>query len=177
MNKYKIVGLVLLLQMVFVAQGQDEDDVPKIYKYWVELSDKEVSKYSTDKPIVYLTQRAIDRRKKQNIAVTEQDFPVNETYITNINSDFNAQVLSRSRWFNALIVETYEEDVIKGINELSFVKKSTLLGKWDDEDDDMDDEPVERPPEPTVPGERVDSTSSSSSSEADQPPRPLIPPG
>lgn len=140
MNKYKIVGLVLLLQMVFVAQGQDEDDVPKIYKYWVELSDKEVSKYSTDKPIVYLTQRAIDRRKKQNIAVTEQDFPVNETYITNINSDFNAQVLSRSRWFNALIVETYEEDVIKGINELSFVKKSTLLGKWDDEDDDMDDD-------------------------------------
>jgi len=143
MNKIKIIALVLLLQTAFASVGQEED-VPSIYKYWVELNSKEVDKYSVDKPKAFLTQRAIDRRSKQNIAILEQDFPVNEEFIKKINSDFNAAVLSRSRWFNALIIETYDDEVIKDIKELAFVKSIKLLGKWDDDDGDEEEEDAEK---------------------------------
>lgn len=144
MKHIKIIGFVLLLQFSFGALGQDEDsNEDKYYKYWVTLKDKEVSKYSVDKPIVYLTQRAIDRRKKQNIAVTEQDFPVNESYAKKIAADFNATVFSRSRWFNALIVEVYDEETIKEIEKLDFVTGTTLLGEWPVKQDDEDEEELE----------------------------------
>ena len=144
MNYIKTIALVLLLQTGFVSIAQDEEETPSVYKYWVELNSKETGKYSVDKPEVYLTQRAIERRKKQNIEITEQDFPVSEEFISKINSDFNALVLSRSRWFNALIVETYDEDVIKEIKDLDFVKSTKLLGKWSDDEEDEDEDDIKK---------------------------------
>lgn len=141
MRKIKLLGLVLLLQFSFGAVAQEDEETKAMYyKYWVKLKDKETSKYSIEKPLEYLTQRAIDRREKQNIAVTEQDFPVNEAYAKKIQEDFNATVISRSRWFNALIVEVYEEKTMENIKKLDFVTEYTLLGEWEDKEDEEEEE-------------------------------------
>jgi serine protease AprX len=126
MKKY-LVFIAVILMPVLGVYAQEEGDV---YKYWIELKDKEVDKYSVDNPSVFLTQKAVDRRNKQSIEITEQDFPVNEEYVKTLMEETEAKVLARSRWFNALIVETNDKKVYDEILELSFVKGGRFLGEW-----------------------------------------------
>ena len=48
--------------------------------YRIYLSDKNNSPYSIENPSEYLSQRAIDKRIRFNIPITEQDFPINPQY-------------------------------------------------------------------------------------------------
>ena len=49
--------------------------------YYIEFTDKNNTPYSLDNPLEYLSQRAIDRRQAQNIAIDSLDLPVNPSYI------------------------------------------------------------------------------------------------
>jgi len=98
----------------------------RVFKYWVELTDKKDSPYSIDRPEEYLSPRAIARRKKQNITIVENDLPVNRNYIELIESE-GAQILHSSKWFNAVTIQTTDEKAIDRIKALAFVKHTKLL--------------------------------------------------
>ena len=53
-------------------------------KFWVSFSDKANSEYDINQPEKFLSPRALERRKKQSILVTESDLPVNESYLNEI---------------------------------------------------------------------------------------------
>ncbi len=59
----------ILAQAIVLAQ-----DNPR---YLVLFKEKDKTTYSADRPTEFLSQLAVDRRKKQNIPITENDFPVN----------------------------------------------------------------------------------------------------
>lgn len=73
-------------------------------RYLVLFKDKTNSTYSVDKPAEFLSQRAVDRRKKQNIPVTANDLPVNESYLSAIRQT-GAKIIYPTRWFNGALVE------------------------------------------------------------------------
>ena len=77
------------------------------YKYLVLLKDKDGSPYSVNSPLVYLSQKAIDRRFKQGITIKTSDLPPNPTYISCIQQT-GATVIYKSRWMNAVLVEASE---------------------------------------------------------------------
>lgn len=77
------------------------------YKYLVLFKDKDGSPYSVNSPLVYLSQKAIDRRFKQGIAIKTSDLPPNPAYISNIQQT-GATVIYKSRWMNAVLVEATE---------------------------------------------------------------------
>lgn len=77
------------------------------YKYLVLLKDKDGSPYSVNSPLVYLSQKAIDRRFKQGITIKTSDLPPNPTYISSIQQT-GATVIYKSRWMNAVLVEASE---------------------------------------------------------------------
>lgn len=77
------------------------------YKYLVLLKDKDNSPYSINSPLVYLSQKAINRRFKQGITIKTTDFPPNPAYISNIQQT-GATVIYKSRWMNAVLVEATE---------------------------------------------------------------------
>jgi len=79
MNKITLLLLTLLVSSILQSQVAPD-------KYWIKFTDKNNSQYSTDNPEAFLSQRAIDRILKQNIAITENDIPVNQSYINSVVS-------------------------------------------------------------------------------------------
>jgi serine protease AprX len=89
-------------------------------RYLILFKDKINSTYSVDKPTEFLSQRAVDRRKKQNIAITTNDFPVNAGYLFAIRQ-IGAKVIYPTRWFNGALVEASDAQLAQ-IKAMPFYK-------------------------------------------------------
>ena len=80
---YKVSIFLLTL---FVCNGfvsaQNQQVLYK--KYAVYFEDKAQSPYSIDNPEAFLSQRALERRAKAQIAVDESDLPVSPSYIKSV---------------------------------------------------------------------------------------------
>ncbi|VXC29912.1 Peptidase S8 [Flavobacterium sp. 9AF] len=102
--------LFLLLSLFSLAQ---EDA-------WVYFTDKPDEVYYTANPLEMLTQRAIDRRTTQNIALEVKDIPISSTYIAQIEGSSGITVMAKSKWLNALHIRGNQSD-IQALTALSFV--------------------------------------------------------
>ena len=87
----KINFLLLLNVILFDAFSQNAPST-----FVIKFTDKNNTPYSLNSPNSFLSQRAIDRRTSQGIALSAQDIPVNETYVNQI-SMAGAQILNRSK--------------------------------------------------------------------------------
>src|SRR4051812_28246398 len=92
------------------------------HKYFIHFTDKNNSAFSVSNPSAFLSDRSIMRRTNQNIAVTEQDLPVNKNYIDSVSST-GAIVLTRSKWFNGVTVQC-DSATLNSILSLPFVANS-----------------------------------------------------
>jgi serine protease AprX len=90
-------------------------------KYWVKFTDKSNSGFSVDNPIEYLSQRAIERRMRQNISIDISDIPVDQNYIDQVLDIGNIVFLNKSKWLNAIIIETADSNALIEIGNLPFV--------------------------------------------------------
>lgn len=111
---------------LFVLLGFNLNAQQMVYKFWVELSDKNENGYSVNEPEKFLSQRAIDRRKKQGISITDRDLPVTMAYVQGIEAK-GVRVLHSSKWFNAVTIECTDTSIMKEIRKLPFVLGSSLL--------------------------------------------------
>lgn len=88
--------------------AQDAEEA-ELNFYWAAFADKADSPYRVDEPAVFLSPRAIDRRKRSGIAITPQDFPPNPDYLAQLVAA-GGRIHHRSRWLNAAtIVATAEQ--------------------------------------------------------------------
>jgi len=87
---------------------------------WVYFKDKADEAFFMANPLEMLTQKALDRRSKQNIALDSKDIPIAEPYINAIISVVEIKVKAKSKWLNALHVTGSEAD-INGLLGLTFV--------------------------------------------------------
>jgi hypothetical protein len=97
-------------------------------KYFVSFTDKNNSPYSIDNPSEFLTQRAIERRLNQNIAIDLTDIPVNPNYIQGV-AGTGASVLTHSKWMNGVTIFTDNPSVLDAVNALPYVAGVTMLAK------------------------------------------------
>ncbi len=122
MIKKTIFFCVLFIQFVVFSQ---EDA-------WIYLVDKENVATSIANPISILTQKAIDRKARHNIAIDKRDVPVNETYIAQLKNATGIIVLAKSKWFNAVHVRGTQTNIdnlltnpsISFIDYIDFADKS-----------------------------------------------------
>ena len=119
-------GLVLPLVIglgfsTLSAQQLFEQTAP--FKYRIEFKNKNDNPYSTDNPEEFLSQKAIERRNKQNIPVLLNDLPVTPSYIDSLRAA-GAEILTVSRWFNAASVLIEHDSTLGRISKLTFVKGS-----------------------------------------------------
>ena len=88
-------------------------------RYFIRFTDKNNSPYAVSRPTEFLSQRAIDRRVQQRIAVTVRDMPPNPVYVQAVRRT-GARVWYTSRWMNGALVEA--DDAILGrLHGLPFV--------------------------------------------------------
>jgi subtilisin family serine protease len=103
----------------FLSAGWSQRLAPEFY--WIQLKDKKETEYSLDDPASFLSSRAIERRLKQDIAITELDLPVSESYIDSIRST-GVTIHGSSKWFNSVIVKTADSLALDKIASFSFVE-------------------------------------------------------
>lgn len=92
-------------------------------RYWVAFTDKNGSSFSVSNPQQFLSQRAINRRALHGYPVTTQDLPVNASYISQVQAT-GAVIVSRSRWFNGIVVRLTNPAQLSAINALPFVQST-----------------------------------------------------
>ncbi|HYC84279.1 MAG TPA: S8 family peptidase [Chryseosolibacter sp.] len=91
----------------------------QVNRYMVFFKDKNGSLFDVARPYEFLSQKSILRRINQGIEVTEQDLPVNESYVQDVRQT-GAEVYYKSRWFNAILVQC-DQSLLSGIEALTFV--------------------------------------------------------
>jgi serine protease AprX len=116
----------LFLMMMFFLVGNASAQLAAPSKYIVYFTDKNNSPYSLNTPTDYLSQRAVNRRTAQQIAVSDEDLPVNPSYVNQI-ANAGAQVLNRSRWLNAVCIHTTDSNVINAIGALPYVQQISAV--------------------------------------------------
>lgn len=99
--------------------------------YRIYLSDKGNTPYTIDNPSAYLSQRAINKRMRFNIPITEQDLPVDPQYKHQILAlNPLIQPLSVSKWMNTFTVYCPDSMVIPQILNLPFVDSIKAVGAY-----------------------------------------------
>ncbi|SMO69485.1 Por secretion system C-terminal sorting domain-containing protein [Saccharicrinis carchari] len=97
-------------------------------KYFVSFADKNNNTYSLESPSEFLSQRAIARRVKQDIAFIPQDLPVSQAYADSVKR-MGIAVLWASKWLNGVIVESSKHTLMDTLVKVSFVKDVQLIWK------------------------------------------------
>ncbi|GIV38300.1 MAG: serine protease [Thermonema sp.] len=109
-------GLCWLLAGSSAAYAQSNSN---INYYFIPFTDKSNTPYSVTQPEAFLSERAINRRKKLGIPITERDLPVSPAYIEQV-AGTGAQVRYASKWFNGVVVGC-TSDQLTEIEKLTFV--------------------------------------------------------
>jgi hypothetical protein len=119
---FKFFSTIFLICLISSHYAQQDT-----LKYWIQFSDKLNSVYNVDNPSDFLSERAIQRRKKSNIPITEEDLPVNRSYIDSLLIYPSVRLLNTSRWFNAVTISCWDTNDINAINKLPFVTQSQIV--------------------------------------------------
>lgn len=119
MEKYNILILFLFLNLCSIKECLAENF------YRIEFADKNENARLIENPSLFLSERAIQRRAKYKIAVTDQDLPLSNQYLNMLSR--NGKVISKSKWRNSCVMVASQQSVDR-IHEEPFIKKITYLG-------------------------------------------------
>lgn len=90
-------------------------------RYIIKFKDKGTNPFSISNPSQYLSQRALQRRLRYNIAIDSLDLPVTPRYIDSVRSAGIVTVLNASKWLNQVTIRTTDAAALSKINSLPFV--------------------------------------------------------
>ncbi|MBF6627279.1 MAG: S8 family serine peptidase [Proteiniphilum sp.] len=115
--KYLFTLLLLLLSAVSSALPAMQ---PLQYRFRVYLSDKGESGYSLAEPEKFLTEKAIERKKRQAVVIDASDLPISPDYFTLVEKT-GATVVTYSKWMQTLTVQVADSLKIDQLLTLPFV--------------------------------------------------------
>ena len=118
--KFVFISLFLIWTPSLSAQIKVAPD-----RYCIEFTDKKHNNFTLARPGEFLSERALQRRAKQKIEITQADLPVS-SYYTDSLAKMGIEVLNASRWFNSAVVRCADADIEK-IKGLNFIKKTGQL--------------------------------------------------
>src|SRR5438477_10224042 len=96
-------------------------------KYIIRLKDKTGTPFSIDNPSQFLSARAIERRRRQNIFIDETDLPITPAYIDSIRLAGAVTILNKSKWLNQVCIQTTDGAALAKISNFTFVLSSQPL--------------------------------------------------
>lgn len=104
---------------IVVTDGND-------YKFRLVLKDKGQSNLSISNPESFLSPKAIERRRKQNIPIDASDLPISPEYLKAIQQ-IGGTIVAKSKWLNTVSVNCTDEFLIDKYKALPFVKDVILV--------------------------------------------------
>ena len=110
--------LISFLAIALLATGASAQQ--DTLKYRISLKDKAATEYSLKKPEKYLSAKAIERRRKQNLPIDSTDLPVCRKYIDEISKQ-GVKIVVTGKWDNFVTVSCNDTTLIDRIAALPFV--------------------------------------------------------
>ncbi|MEO0059118.1 MAG: hypothetical protein RLZZ312_765 [Bacteroidota bacterium] len=98
----KITVLITILISYFAYSQQDA---------WVYFNAKPNATAFFANPLSELSQRSLDRRTVQNIALDSRDAPIHPQYIDQITASTGITVMAKSKWLNALHIRGSAQNI------------------------------------------------------------------
>lgn len=114
--------IYILLLLVYSFVGFSQEDA------WVYFKDKPDFQTYLDNPLTMLSQRSLDRRTAQGIALDMKDVPIYQPYINEIIASTGITVKAKSKWLNCLHIRGSVND-INALKLLSSVLKVDFANK------------------------------------------------
>ncbi len=111
-----IIKLATVLACINV-HGQIAPDT-----YWVQFTDKKGTPYTIDSPEKFLSERAVERRERQDITIDTSDLPVSPVYIDSMRN-LGLEVRNVSKWLNGLVVRSTNNQLLDTLHHISFIAK------------------------------------------------------
>ncbi len=136
----KQVTSTLFLFFALLASAQAQD------RYMVFFKDKVNSNFSVNRPQEFLSERSLLRRTKNSVPVTEQDLPVNQSYVNQV-AELGVETYFTTKWMNGVLVQM-ETNLVSAIESLDavdrveFVAPGTLLIQPGGVRSEFDESPV-----------------------------------
>lgn len=112
----KLFPLLTLLLLTSNLSAQQDT-----LKYRISLKDKAATTYSLDHPEAFLSEKAILRRKRQNLQIDSTDLPVCRMYINEIQNR-GVNIVVTGKWDNFVTVSCNDSALIDQIGVLPFVR-------------------------------------------------------
>ncbi len=96
---------------------------------WVYFTDKPNQATYLSNPLTMLTQRSLDRRTVQGIALDTKDVPISLSYISQIEAATGITVKAKSKWLNAVYVLGLETEIRALKTNFTFVSTIDFANK------------------------------------------------
>ncbi len=113
--RFSAVMILFRVAMMAAAHGDT-------LKYRISLTDKAQTTYSLDRPQEFLSQKALDRRARQGLAVDSTDLPVSQVYVDAIRN-YGVNIVVTGKWDNFVTVSCNDTTLIDHIALLPFVRE------------------------------------------------------
>lgn len=132
MRKYLLIGWFLLMGVSMGAAARRNGPAKVSYPggkccfFRLQLKDKAGTPCSLDHPEQFLSPRALERRRRQHIAVDSTDLPLSPLYLEEIARK-GVKIIGRSKWNNTVLVSSSSSERAVRLQELPFVTKVSLV--------------------------------------------------
>ena len=122
----KLLHLIIVVILILVPGNITAQVSPD--HYLINLADKNNTPYTLDNPGAFLSEKAILRRQKYQIAFKENDLPVNPAYLDSLKA-LGLEIVNVSKWFNSLTVYSKDSLLLDTLDKISFVSTVGLNKK------------------------------------------------
>ena len=93
-----------------------------MYRLYLKDKDLDHTPYSVNRPLEFLSQRSVERRKRQDIPLDLTDLPVAPAYVKAV-SEAGIEIVGKSKWNNSLLIRIHKEKELQKLEGLDFISK------------------------------------------------------
>lgn len=94
----------------------------QMYRLYLKDKDLDHTPFSVNRPSKFLSQRSIDRRKRQGIPVDLTDLPVAPAYEKQV-AEAGIEIVGKSKWNNTLLIRIHKDKELRKLEGLKFITK------------------------------------------------------
>ena len=94
----------------------------QMYRLYLKDKDLDHTPFSVNRPSEFLSQRSIDRRKRQGIPIDLTDLPVAPAYEKQV-TDAGIEIVGKSKWNNTLLIRIHKDKELRKLEGLEFITK------------------------------------------------------
>lgn len=119
----RIILAVAILLISYALCAEDYN-----YKFRLTLKDKGQAGYSIDKPEQFLSKKALERRKRNNVTINQTDLPISQNYLQTIE-ETGAIIVAKSKWMKTVAVHCTDSSMVEKLKQLPFVSDAKFIWK------------------------------------------------